>query len=154
MLRRQGVDGESLDELHGQVVGVLEEVRELATELRPSSLAQLGLVPALEATGVEVEASGLEAQLPEPLRTGIYRMVEDLAPARVWLTATGDRVDVVADAPLAGHGPVAAARGRAALLGGSVRVSGGGRLHAKLPLQRAGSVARTTVLPTAESISS
>ena len=64
MLRRQGVDDESLDELHDQVVGVLEEVRDLATELRPSSLAQLGLVPALQALdGVSVEAG----TLPEPV---------------------------------------------------------------------------------------
>jgi hypothetical protein len=154
MLRRQGVDGESLDELHDQVAGVLEEIRELATELRPSSLASLGLVPALEALGVEVEADEPARPLPEPLRTGVYRLVEDLAPARVRLSTTGHRLDLVADAPLAGHRRLAAARGRAALLGGSVRVVGDGSLHAKLPLQRAGSIARTTVLPAAESISS
>ena len=165
LLRRQGVDGESLDELQGQVVGVLDEVRGLATELRPSSLAQLGLVPALEALdGVSVEAEGLPEPVPEPARTAVYRLVEHVvaaAPgARVRVSAANDRLDVVLDADLLGPEPVPAARARIALLGGSLHAEslpgGRTRLRLRLPLQAepAGSVARTTVRPTSESISS
>ena len=165
MLRRQGVDVESLDELRDQVVGVLEEVRDLATELRPSSLAQLGLVPALEALdGVSVEAAGLPEPVPEPVRTGVYRFVEHMAAAarsgaRVRMSAADERLDVVLDADLHGAEPVAAARARVALLGGALSAEplpgGRTRLRVRLPLQApTGSVARTTVLPTAESISS
>ncbi len=165
MLRRQGVDGESLDELHDQVVGVLEEVRDVATELRPSSLAQLGLVPALEALdGVSVEAEGLPEPVPEPVRTAVYRLVQHVvaaAPgAHVRVFAADDRLGVVLDADLRGPDPVAAARARIALLGGSLDAeslpAGRTRLRVRLPLQagRAGSVARTTVRPTSESISS
>ncbi len=165
MLRRQGVDAESLDELHDQVVGVLEEIRDLATELRPSSLAQLGLVPALEALdGVSVEAGGLPEPVPEPVRTGIYRLVEHIASAarpgtRVRLSVASERLDVVLDAELRGPETVTAARARVALLGGSLTAeslpAGRTRLRVRLPLQApTGSVARTTVLPTAESISS
>ncbi|MET0768836.1 MAG: histidine kinase [Solirubrobacteraceae bacterium] len=164
MLRRQGVDAESLDELHDQVVGVLEEIRDLATELRPSSLAQLGLVPALEALdGVSVEAGGRPEPVPEPARTGIYRFVEHVASeARsgvyVRVSAANERLDVVIDADLRAPQTVTAARARVALLGGSLSAeplsAGFTRLRVRLPLQAAGSVARTTVLPTAESISS
>jgi len=162
LLRRQGVDDESLDELHDQVVGVLEEVRDLATELRPSSLAQLGLVPALQALdGVSVEAGTLLDSVSEPLRIGIYRLVASVAGpgSRVRLSAAEGRLDVVLDAGLRGPEPLAAARARVALLGGSLTAepqpSGRTRLRVRLPLQApTGSVARTTVLPTAESISS
>lgn len=164
MLRRQGIDAKSLDELHDQVVGVLEEIRDLATELRPSSLAQLGLVPALEALdGVSVEAGGRPEPVPEPVRTGIYRFVEHVASeARsgvyVRVSAANERLDVVIDADLRAPQTVTAARARVALLGGSLSAeplsAGFTRLRVRLPLQAAGSVARTTVLPTAESISS
>jgi len=166
MLRRQGVASEALDELHDQVVGVLEEVRELATELRPSSLAQLGLAPALEALdGVSVEAAGLSEPVPEPMRTGVYRFVEHVVSsagsgARVRVSASDDRLDVVLDADLNGPEPISAARAWIALLEGSLSAEpltpGRTRMRVRLPLQaaRAGSVARTTVPPTAESISS
>ena len=89
MIRRHGADDRTLDELQSQVVGVLEELRGVATTLRPSSLAQLGLVPALEARDdVAVEAAGVTEPLPESLRTGVYRLVEHvLSPgARLWLS--------------------------------------------------------------------
>jgi signal transduction histidine kinase len=155
VLGREAVDREPVDELHGQVVGVLESVRHLAGELRPSTLAALGLVPALEALdGVAVQADGLPDELPEPLRTGVYRLVEEIAPARVRLSASHDRLGVDIDGPLGGS--VAAAHARAALLGGSLRLAGPSRLHVELPLQAetAGSTARTTVLPADDSTSS
>jgi len=171
-LRRQGADSTSLDEVHGQLVGVLGELRDVATAMRPSSLAQLGLVPALEALEhLSVEADGLPEPLPEPLRTGVYRLVEHLLAsaepgARVRLSAADGRLDVVLDAELRGGDPLTATRARVALLGGTLRTEalpgGRTRLRARLPLQTAraaaavptGSVARTTVMPAAESISS
>lgn len=172
VLRRHGADGPDLDELHGQLVGVMAELRDLATKLRPSSLAELGVVPALEALGdVAVEAEDLDASLPEPLRTGVYRLVEHVLDsaepgARVRLSSDGAQLDLVLDAALHGREPVTAARARVALLGGSLSAEmlpgGRTRLSARLPLQPAraetaeptGSVARTTVRPTADSISS
>ena len=158
LLRRQGVDGESLDELQGQVVGVLDEVRGLATELRPSSLAQLGLVPALEALdGVSVEAEGLPEPVPEPAADRRYWLVEHVvaaAPgARVRVSAANDRLDVVLDADLLGPEPVPAASCPDRAARGSLHAEslpgGRTRLRLRLPLQAepAGTVARTTVLP-------
>ena len=171
MLRRQGADGPSLDELHAQVVGVLADVRETASALRPSTLAQLGLVPALEAIDrLSVDADGLPEPLPEPLRTGVYRLVEHVVAAaepgaRARLSRSGDELDVVLDVELPSREPVTAASGRVAVLGGTLQAeplpAGRTRLRARLPLQPAaaaaeptGSVARTTVLPAADSISS
>ena len=85
--------GVSLDDLHAQVVGVLADVREVARSLLPTSLAQLGLVPALEALaddlrdrhhgGLEIDADGVPDPLPDPLRTGVYRLVEQAMTAHV-----------------------------------------------------------------------
>jgi signal transduction histidine kinase len=175
MLRRQdpAAGGSSLDDLHGQVLDVLDEVRDLAGALRPSSLAQLGLVPALEALArdthgdLAVEADAVPEPLPEPLRTSVYRLIESAlsaarpgAPAGVRLTAADGRLDVVLELDLEGAGePLAAARARVALMDGSLRVESlpDGRtcLRVGLPLQDpSGMTARTTVLPAADSIPS
>jgi hypothetical protein len=117
-------------------------------------MAQFGLVPALEAlardapNGVTVEATGLPEPLPEPLRTSLYRLIETaLSTAR----------------PGASQ-PLAAVRVRVALLSGSLQVEpspdGRARVLVRLPFQGlpppgpTGSVARTTVLPGADSTSS
>jgi signal transduction histidine kinase len=182
MLRREdpGAGGGSLDELHAQIVGVLDDVRDMAGALRPRSLAQLGLVPALEALardahgGLSVEAADVPEPLPEPLRTGVYRLIESAlstarpgAPADVRLTATGPRLDLVVELDLEdAREPLAAARARAALMNGSLRAEpmpdGRTRALVRLPLQPlpaataepTGRVARTTVLPAADSTSS
>jgi signal transduction histidine kinase len=182
MLRREdpGAGGGSLDELHAQIVGVLDDVRDMAGALRPRSLAQLGLVPALEALardahgGLSVEADDVPEPLPEPLRTGVYRLIESAlstarpgAPADVRLTATGPRLDVVLELDLDGaREPLAAARARAALMNGSLRAEpmpdGRTRALVRLSLQPlpaataepTGRIARTTVLPAADSTSS
>ena len=171
-LRRQGADSTLLDELHGQLVGVMAELRDLATELRPSTLAEFGVVPALEALGdVAIEADELERPLPEPLQIGVYRLVQHVLAsaepgARVRLSTEAGQLDIVLDAAPRGTEPVTAARARVALLGGALTTEGlpDGRirLSARLPLQPvraetagpAGSVARTTVRPTVDSISS
>jgi two-component system sensor kinase len=62
-------------------------VRRIAADLRPVMLDDLGLVPALESllndlaerVGIEVSvnADGDELDLPEPLATAVYRMVQE-----------------------------------------------------------------------------
>jgi signal transduction histidine kinase len=174
MLRRHGADDELLDELQAHVVGVLERMRGVATSLRPSSLAQLGLVPALEARDdVAVEAAGLPEPLPEPLRTGVYRLVEHMVSpgrrgARVQLSTTARDLDVVLDVDVDDAAErIGAVQARAALLNGTVDpeplADGRTRLRVRLPLGQdaregaatpTGRLARTTVLPGAESMSS
>ena len=141
MIRRHGADDRTLDELQSQVVGVLEELRGVATTLRPSSLAQLGLVPALEARDdVAVEAAGVPEPLPEPLRTGVYRLVEHvLSPgARLWLSSNDGDLDVLLDVQLDDAAEqIGAVRARAALMNGTVDAEqladGRTRLHARCP---------------------
>jgi hypothetical protein len=117
----------------------------VATELRPLSLAQLGLVPALEAIdGLTVEADGVADPVPEPLRTGVYRLVEHVtsaatADATVHVQRHDDELAVTIDAELADSEPVAAARARTALLGGTLgteaQPDGRTRLQARFPIR-------------------
>jgi signal transduction histidine kinase len=157
MLRREDVSapGGSLDELHSQVVGVLKDVRELAGELKPVSLAQLGLVPALEAlardaaAGLTVEAIDIPEPLPEPLRTNVYRLIETAlatarpdAPIHVRLSATDRQLDLVIELDLEhASEPLAAVWARVALLSGSLHAEplpdGRTRVLVGLPLQAA-----------------
>ena len=142
---RHGADDNSLEELHDEVRSVLAELRDVATALRPSSLAHLGVVPALESIdGLAVEADDVTDPIPEPLRTGVYRLVEDLVSAargdaRVRLHGHDNTLDLLIDAEIADLKATAAARARVALLGGSLGTEPGpsGRtlLHARLPLQ-------------------
>ena len=109
MLRRQGLDEASFDELHGQVVSVLDEVRHVATELRPSSLAQLGLVPALEALEhLSVEAAGFRSGARAPAHGHLPAGRE---PAR------GRRARSAAARLRLGRAPQPRARGRRARAG-------------------------------------
>jgi signal transduction histidine kinase len=138
-------DDSSLEELHDDVRGVLSELRGVATELRPTSLAQLGLVPALEAIeGLAVQADDVQDPVPEPLRTGVYRLIEHVvsaatADAGVQLQSRGDQLEVTIDAELTDSEPVAAARARVALLGGTLaaeaRPDGRTRMLARLPMR-------------------
>jgi signal transduction histidine kinase len=142
-LRSRGGDG-SLEELQGEVRGVLAELRDVATKLRPSSLAQLGLVPALESIdGLTVYADSVPDPVPEPLRTGVYRLVEHVVSraatdAVVHLQGHGDQLDVAIDAEPADPELVAAVRARVALRGGTLAVEdlhgGGTRLRVRLPM--------------------
>jgi signal transduction histidine kinase len=142
MMQLRTGDGGSREDLRDEVRGVLAALREMATDLRPSTLGQLGLVPALEAIdGLTVEADGVPDPLPEPLRTGVYRLVEQIASAgpgaRVALQG-GTRLDVFIDAERPGPEVLAAAKARIALLDGSLRTEpqpdGRLRLRAALPL--------------------
>ena len=182
MLPREdpGAGGRSLDELHAQIVGVLNDVRELAGELRPASLAQLGLVPALEALArnapgnLTVEAVNFPEPLPEPLRTSVYRLIETAlatassdASTHVRLAAKDRQLELVLELDLEhASEPLATVWARAALMSGSLHAEplpdGRTRVLVGLPLHAvpapapgpAGSVARTTVLPGADSTSS
>jgi signal transduction histidine kinase len=143
---RRGDDG-SLEELYNDVRSVLAELRDVATELRPSTLAQLGLVPALESIeGLAVEAEHVPEPVPEPQRTAVYRLVEHVAAAAadgasVELHGHDDQLDVTIDAELTDSEPVAAARARVALLEGTLDIEakpdGRTRLLARLPMRHA-----------------
>ena len=87
MLERQAPDGRSatLEALHGQVAQVLAEVRDVARELRPVVLDQLGLRAAVEALAdaarergadVSLDVGAVPRELPEQIETAVFRLVE------------------------------------------------------------------------------
>jgi GAF domain-containing protein/anti-sigma regulatory factor (Ser/Thr protein kinase) len=92
-----------LAETDSLITRTLEQMRELALDLRPSMLDDLGLLPALRwyvkryenRTGILVglEAVGLELRLPEQIETVIYRMVQE-ALTNVARHARANRVDI------------------------------------------------------------
>jgi signal transduction histidine kinase len=79
--------GRALEQVHGQVLETLQDVRRLAVELRPKALDDYGLVPAVtrlaesvrEQTGLEVD---VEARLDDQrfasdVETAVYRMLQE-----------------------------------------------------------------------------
>jgi PAS domain S-box-containing protein len=94
---------ERLAETDSLITRTLEQMRELALDLRPSMLDDLGLLPALRwyvkryenRTGIQVglEVSGLEERPPEPIETVIYRVVQE-ALTNVARHAGASRVDI------------------------------------------------------------
>jgi two-component system sensor histidine kinase UhpB len=87
MLERQSADGRTvtLQALHDQIAQVLADVRDVARELRPVVLDQLGLRAAVEALAVAARERGADValdvgtvprQLPEQIETGVFRLVE------------------------------------------------------------------------------
>jgi signal transduction histidine kinase len=74
-------------QLRELVVSALQDVRSLAVELRPSTLDDFGLVPALERLGatleeqsgvrVAVETGLQERRLPPEVETALYRFVQE-----------------------------------------------------------------------------
>lgn len=162
MVRRETPDEHavSLDELHRQVVAVLGDVRNVAVALRPSSLEQLGLAPALEGLAdrardergcrVDLEISELPEPLAEPLRTEVFRIVEqaivacpDRARMPLSVSAEDDELELDIVLPVgAGTGVVVAAiRARAELLDGSLTLepslANTTRLRVRLPMPSA-----------------
>jgi signal transduction histidine kinase len=82
------ISPERLQELKAIVADTLDGVRDLAVELRPSVLDDLGLVPALQRTvrtrqdrhqlAIDLQTVGLEGvRLPAPVETGLYRIVQE-----------------------------------------------------------------------------
>lgn len=90
-------------DLRQLVVGALQNVRRLAVELRPSSLDDFGLAPALERLGANLaERSGTEVavevnlaqRLPPNVETTLYRFVQE-ALTNVVKHADATKVSVV-----------------------------------------------------------
>jgi len=157
-------------------VGLIDEtmdvVRKLSLDLRPAALDELGLSAALEwhieryqhQTGLQVtlRRESLPRQLPDPLATAVYRIIQEAltnvarhASARsvVVEVACDDRslcVQVVDDGygfdaaavlrtgPVEGHFGLAGLQERATLLGGEARIEStpgqGTRIAVELPL--------------------
>lgn len=85
--RAEGID--LLNGAIGRLRDVLDDVRRISTELRPSLLDDLGLVPTVEwlcrtfeqtyrTVRVERQLSVTEAEVPEHLKLVIFRIVEEL----------------------------------------------------------------------------
>jgi signal transduction histidine kinase len=132
------------------VVRTLQEVRQLAVELRPKVLDDFGLVPALERltqtlaeqTGLEIELlARFEGRLPEETETALYRIVQEAltnvvkhAAARhvsIVLARKDGTVTALIEDDGRGFEPAATREGgfglvgmreRVALLGGALRV--------------------------------
>ena len=76
-----------MDNLRAYISQILDDVRRLALELRPSALDELGLVPALRAyikeyTGkfhidVELQVAGLKERLADHVEVALYRVVQE-----------------------------------------------------------------------------
>jgi signal transduction histidine kinase len=66
---------DALDDVHRQLLRVLDDVRGIATALRPPALGQLGLVPALQGLGLTVHAHGV----PEPARSTVLPGSDSIA---------------------------------------------------------------------------
>jgi signal transduction histidine kinase len=149
---RRDTDSDALDDVHGQVVGVLDDLRSLATSLRPSTLAQLGLGPALEGLAEQTGRLSLEfdvvpSMLPEPLPTGAYRLVQEaLAASRpdsavnLHVRSNDGELVLDLDLELEDETRLAAANAWVAVLNGSLSVESSGarkRMYARLPLPAA-----------------
>jgi signal transduction histidine kinase len=85
----RGTNGEALASIIPVLQDVIKDVQAIATELRPSSLDALGLLPTVEwfcrqfgelnpSIRVERDISLEEKDTPEPLKIVIYRIIESL----------------------------------------------------------------------------
>ncbi|WP_420831174.1 PAS domain-containing sensor histidine kinase [Paenibacillus artemisiicola] len=150
--RVMSAPGRETDELRfirGQVAGIIEEVRGLAWELRPSVLDDLGIVPAIRTYidhftahyGIQVAFDcNLNRRLGIQTETVIYRVIQealtnsakyaDAAEAEVSLIANGTEIVArIADRGI-GYDPTASVKGvgrfsmaeRARTVGGTLRV--------------------------------
>ncbi len=94
-LLERGANGEltqsQLEAVRGGVHDCIVELRELAASLRPASLDELGLLPALEriselerqrvSRSITFSADGLPGRLPMEVETSAYRVIEELLQA-------------------------------------------------------------------------
>lgn len=80
--------GATLDSLSGQVRGAIEEARRIALNLRPAMLDDLGVIGTLSwffrqvrtlhpRLDLRIELDAEERQVPDALRTPIYRVVQE-----------------------------------------------------------------------------
>ena len=141
----------AIGELRELVVATLQDVRQLAVELRPKALDDFGLVPALERlTAAFAEQSGIkvdfesalpETRLPPDVETALYRIVQEsltnvvkhaqAGRVSVLLAPRGGNVSAVieddgrgfdADSRADGGFGLVGMRERLALLGGRVTI--------------------------------
>jgi PAS domain S-box-containing protein len=105
-----------IERMKGLVDATVTSVRQLAHDLRPAMLDDLGLVPAIEhllhefseraGVVVELDADAGEVEFREPLTTSVYRMVQEAltnvarharaTEVRVAIRADGDELSVTA----------------------------------------------------------
>ena len=131
-------DHSSLAELHAQVAGVLADVRDVARELRPVVLDQLGLVAALQALERAARERGAPVRLlleaappaiPGDVETTTYRLVEDAfaldtdVRVDVALRGTEDGVEVTLGIEAPSREMLLALRTRAESAGGTVAMA-------------------------------
>lgn len=154
-LLERGASGEltqsQLEQVRGRVGDCIVELRDLAAGLRPASLDELGLLPALEriselesrrtSRSVTFSAEGLPGRLPVEIETSAYRVVEEMLRALSGSTSVdvslavqdgglrivvngdgGAPVDVELD-PL--EAALATTRARLELIGGALRIRSG-----------------------------
>jgi two-component system, NarL family, sensor histidine kinase FusK len=148
-LRAPSADAaERLGELQALVQDLIERVRDLARELRPPMLDDLGLLPALEdlferytkQTGIQVAFEHTEGEEPmaPAMETAVYRIVQEaltnvarhagVREARVWLWTDAETVGVQIEDHGCGFDPrhtrgtsgLSGMRERAAALGGQL----------------------------------
>jgi signal transduction histidine kinase len=141
-------------DLHDQVAHVLADVRDVARELRPVVLDQLGLASALEALArtahdrggqVDLRVARVPAGLSDDIETLVYRLVEDVlelgSRAEVTLDALGDGVELLLRLEAVPQALLLALRARAGSAGGTVTVgdaAGGARAPVRVTLPLGG----------------
>jgi two-component system, NarL family, sensor histidine kinase DevS len=95
--------GDTVREVSALVRRTLQDVRQLAVDLRPSALDDFGLVPALERladtfreqTGIALDLEArLPARLPPEVETALYRIVQE-SLTNVVKHARAERVSIV-----------------------------------------------------------
>ena len=135
MLERNGGDGsEPLKDLQEQVARVLSDVRDVARELRPVVLDQLGLAPALEALGraardrgsqASVAVGALPETLPDEVETAVFRLIEDALLQNATVIVEEQDGEIVIGIGIDAPTPeaVLALRARAESAGGTVTTS-------------------------------
>jgi signal transduction histidine kinase len=114
----------SVDDLRGQITEVLRDLREVAGSLRPVSLTQLGLRPALEALAADVGGrlvlDGVPDALDPALETAVYRIVEEALRADARATVTGNADALTLDLRLHSEAMLPAIRARAVVVRATV----------------------------------
>ncbi|HET6549198.1 MAG TPA: histidine kinase [Solirubrobacter sp.] len=133
----------SVEDLRGQITEVLRELREVAGSLRPVSLTQLGLRPALEALAGDVpgrlalDLDGAPDTLDPALETAVYRIVEEALRAGARANVAAGEGALTLDLRLPTEAMLPALRARAEVARGTVDarpLSGGATaVHVTLP---------------------
>jgi signal transduction histidine kinase len=168
-LLERGASGEltqsQLEQVRHRVHDCIVDLRDLAASLRPASLDELGLLPALEriselerqhtSRSVTFSAEGLPGRLPVEVETSTYRVIEEMLQALHGTAAIdvslamkdeGLRIVVNGDHGAPANGEVepldarlTTTRARLELIGGALRIGSDADddlLLAEIPLQR------------------